>query len=199
MAGSAGSSYPKQTASYVGLTRNFVQFSFGSPRAAPGESHVFTRKKWRLCSAPLVFPLSFYFIYSSMNFGPGRARPFDDAAFGDYDYTIEGEPVTTEKLETPSPPCRPREKIGRRHCRPRRGYIVCGTLCESKVVRFPAIGCRRSARRNQYQLVTAVSEAPPWATLRSGKVIAERPQILTPASFSQRWGFGGNRPRSNVF
>jgi hypothetical protein len=47
----------------------------------------------------LVFSALFYFIYSSMNLAPVAPEP-DDAAFGDYDYTIEGEPV--EDVEPPA-------------------------------------------------------------------------------------------------
>ncbi|MBK6879411.1 MAG: hypothetical protein IPO76_02535 [Elusimicrobia bacterium] len=54
----------------------------------------------------LVFSALFYFIYASMNLAPDAPEP-DDAAFGDYDYTIEGEPVADEAeaaVKTPTPP-----------------------------------------------------------------------------------------------
>lgn len=61
-------------------------------------------KKMAALLGALVFSALFYFIYSSMNLAPVAPEP-DDAAFGDYDYTIEGEPVTTEgEPETPAPP-----------------------------------------------------------------------------------------------
>lgn len=85
---------------------------------------------------------------------------------------------------------------------PRRGYSrLWDALRESKVVRFPRHRLSTFGQSEiQYQLVTAVSEAPPRATLRSGKVIAERPQILTPAAFSQRFqGFGEESPAFERF
>lgn len=54
----------------------------------------------------LVFSALFYFIYSSMNLAPVAPEP-DDAAYGDYDYTIEGEPVADDgeaPVGTPASP-----------------------------------------------------------------------------------------------
>ncbi|HNA60860.1 MAG TPA: hypothetical protein PLT11_07365, partial [Elusimicrobiota bacterium] len=59
---------------------------------------------------------------------------------------------------------------------------------EIRVLRFPR---HRLATFGQseisYQLVTSVSTQPARSTLRTGKVIAERPQILTPDAFVQRF------------
>lgn len=67
-------------------------------------------KKMAALLGALVFSALFYFIYSSMNLAPVAPAP-DDAAFGDYDYTIEGEPVTPEgEPETPAPPPAPVKK-----------------------------------------------------------------------------------------
>lgn len=85
---------------------------------------------------------------------------------------------------------------------PRRGYNrLWDALRSSKVVRFPRHRLATFGRSEiQYRLVTSVSDAPPRATLRSGLVIAERPQILTPASFSQRFqGFGEESPAFERF
>lgn len=63
-------------------------------------------KKVAALLGALVFSALFYFIYSSMNIAPAMPEP-DDAAFGDYDYTIEGEPGTPEgepQTPTPAPP-----------------------------------------------------------------------------------------------
>jgi hypothetical protein len=66
------------------------------------------------------------------------------------------------------------------------------TLRQTTVLRFPRHRLATFGRTEiQYQLVTAVSTEPVLANLRTGKVIAERPQILTPDMFSQRFqGFG---------
>lgn len=66
------------------------------------------------------------------------------------------------------------------------------TLRQTTVLRFPRHRLATFGRTEiQYQLVTSVSTEPLLANLRSGKVIAERPQILTPDMFSQRFqGFG---------
>lgn len=66
------------------------------------------------------------------------------------------------------------------------------TLRQTTVLRFPRHRLATFGRTEiQYQLVTAVSTEPLLANLRTGKVIAERPQILTPDMFSQRFqGFG---------
>ena len=59
---------------------------------------------------------------------------------------------------------------------------------EIRVLRFPR---HRLATFGQseitYQLVTSISALPARSTLRTGKVIAERPQILTPDAFVQRF------------
>lgn len=85
---------------------------------------------------------------------------------------------------------------------PRRGYNhLWDTLRETKIVRFPRHRLSTFGRSEiQYQLVTAVSVQPARATLRRGKVIAERPQILTPDMFSQRFhGFGEEAPAFERF
>lgn len=76
---------------------------------------------------------------------------------------------------------------------PRRPYNhLWETLRQTTVLRFPRHRLATFGRTEiQYQLVTAVSARPALANLRTGKVIAERPQILTPEMFSQRFqGFG---------
>jgi hypothetical protein len=66
------------------------------------------------------------------------------------------------------------------------------TLRQTTVLRFPRHRLATFGRTEiQYQLVTAISVVPGVSNLRTGKVIAERPHILTPDMFSQRFqGFG---------
>jgi hypothetical protein len=75
----------------------------------------------------------------------------------------------------------------------RRPYnFLWEALRQTHVVRFPRHRLSTFGRSEiHYQLVTSVSAQPVRANVRSGKVIAERPQILTPDLFSQRFqGFG---------
>ena len=66
------------------------------------------------------------------------------------------------------------------------------TLRQIQVLRFPRHRLATFGTSEiSYQLVTAVSELPVMATVRRGRVIAERPQILTPDAFAERFkGFG---------
>jgi hypothetical protein len=66
------------------------------------------------------------------------------------------------------------------------------TLRQTRVVRFPKHRLSTFGDSEiHYQLVSAVSEAPPLSTLRTGRVVALRPQILTPETLAQRFeGFG---------
>ncbi|MBL8023183.1 MAG: hypothetical protein JNK54_02720 [Elusimicrobia bacterium] len=76
---------------------------------------------------------------------------------------------------------------------PRRPYNhLWETLRQTTVLRFPRHRLATFGRTEiQYQLISSVSARPALANLRTGKVIAERPQILTPDMFSQRFqGFG---------
>src|SRR5262245_3185789 len=63
---------------------------------------------------------------------------------------------------------------------------------QTRVVRFPR---RRIATFGdsdiEYSLVTSLAGVPPCANLRTGRVTAARPKILTPDAFSRRFqGFG---------
>ncbi|MBP9128084.1 MAG: hypothetical protein KBG07_04870 [Elusimicrobia bacterium] len=76
---------------------------------------------------------------------------------------------------------------------PRRPYnYLWDTLRHTTVLRFPRHRLATFGRTEiHYQLVSAVSNQPVLTHLRTGLVIAERPQILTPDLFSQRFqGFG---------
>lgn len=61
-------------------------------------------------------------------------------------------------------------------------------LGESRVIRFPRHRLATFGRSEiQYQLVTGVSTDPMRSNLRTGRVIAQRPQILTPDVFVERF------------
>lgn len=65
-------------------------------------------------------------------------------------------------------------------------------LRQIQVLRFPRHRLATfGSSEISYQLVTAVSAMPAMAKVRSGRVIAERPQILTPTAYAERFkGFG---------
>lgn len=66
---------------------------------------------------------------------------------------------------------------------------------QTRVLRFPRHRIATFGDSEiQYNLVSAVSAAPPRATLRIGRVTAERPKILTPEALAQRFrGFGSRQ------
>ncbi len=72
---------------------------------------------------------------------------------------------------------------------PRKGHShLWEALRETRVLRFPRHRLATFGRSEiEYQLVTSISALPARANLRTGRVIAERPQILTPDAFVQRF------------
>ena len=84
---------------------------------------------------------------------------------------------------------------------PRAPHSFWQTLNKTEILLFPRHRLATFGRTEiNYQLVTSVSRRPQQANLRTGTVIAERPQIITPDRFAQRFeGFSEENAQFESF